>query len=77
VPHGYSVYNGMGMSKQYAIDIEYTGKDSIKSFPCSQVFIGYQVVFDGPSDVYDDVETYGNRVIVQFKHIDLEKYHRA
>jgi hypothetical protein len=74
VPHGFNVYNGMEMSKQHAIDIEYRGKDSIKTFPCKQFFLKYQVLFDGPREVYND-PLYGKRVIVKFENIDLEKYY--
>lgn len=75
VSHGYGVYNGMDMTKQYAIDIEYRGEDSIKSFPCNQFFWEHQVAFEGPSDVYGDLELYGNRVTVKFENVDLEKYY--
>jgi len=74
VPHGYSVYNNMQMTKQYAIEIEYMGKDSVKAFPCKQRFLDYQCLFDGPSDVYND-ELYKKRVTTKFQNIDLEKYY--
>ena len=78
VPHGYQVYNEMKMSKEYAIEIEYRGKDSIKEFPCKQKFIDYQCLFAGPYDVYNDGtdENYGNnRIVVKMRNIDLEKYY--
>jgi len=75
IPYGNSVYNGMQMTKQNAIDIEYQGKDSIKTFPCKQHFIGYQVLFEYPSDVYNDSETFSNRITVRFENVDLEKYY--
>jgi hypothetical protein len=76
IPHGDSVYNGMKMTKQYAIDIEYRGKDSIKSFPCRQLYLILQNTFVDLRYIYDDKETYGKRITVRFDHFDLEKYHR-
>ena len=76
IPHGAKVYDGMNMSKQYAIDIEYRGKDSIKEFPCKQLYLSYQVLFEHPAPIYKDVELYGNRVTVNFENINLKKYHR-
>ena len=77
IPHGNSVYNGMKMSKQYAIEIEYgEGKDSIKSFPCRQIFLNHQNTFVHPTFPYDDLELYGQRTTVKFDTFDLEKYYR-
>ena len=77
IPHGNSVYNGMKMSKQYAIEIEHVeGKDSIKSFPCRQIFLNHQNTFVHPTFPYDDVELYGQRTTVKFDTFDLEKYYR-
>ena len=74
IPYGANVYNGMKMSKQYAIDIEYRGQDSIKSFPCMMKFLQHQVSFIEPRLIYAD-PIYGKRVTVKFENIDLEKYY--
>jgi hypothetical protein len=78
VPYGAGVYNGMKMTKEYAIEIEHgTGKDSIKSFPCRQLFLLHQNTCVEANYVYDDIKTYGKRVTSRYDEFDLEKYYRV